>query len=208
MLKNVQEKKRVINMNDKINIKPRALMFPAPAVIASAYDENDKADACTLAFAAMCSHFPPCVMIAINSTAKRKTLNDILERKEFVVGFPNMNQVDETDYLGIISGYDEDKLTEVSWTTSCGQIVHAPIINELKVSVECKVINIIEVGSHTQITGEIVNIIADKSVLNEEGKISLELLKPIVYDDVLYDYFSVGSKIADAFNAGFKYVKK
>lgn len=62
-------------------------------------------------------------------------------------------------------------------------------------------------GSHTQITGEIVNIIADKSVLNEEGKISIELLKPIVYDDVLYDYFSIGSKIDDAFKSGLKYKK-
>ena len=197
-----------LKMNDKISLKPRALMYPAPAVIASAYDENDKANACTLAFATMCSHFPPCIMIAINSTAKRKTLNDILERKEFVVGFPCINQVDETDYLGIISGYDEDKLDKISWTTTCGDKVHAPIINELKVSVECKVINIIEVGSHIQISGEIVNIIADKSVLNEEGKISLELLEPIVYDDVLYDYFKVGSKIADAFNTGLKYVEK
>ena len=203
MLRNVQEiNKREKKMKDKSSLKPRALMYPAPAIIASAYDENDKADACTLAFATMCSHFPPCIMIAINSTAKRKTLKDILERKEFVVGFPNIYQVDETDYLGITSGYDEDKLDNISWSTSCGEKVHAPIINELKLSVECEVINIIEVGSHTQITGEIVNIIADKSVLNEEGKISLELLKPIVYDDVLYDYFTVGSKIANAFNTG------
>lgn len=194
-------------MNEKISLNPRALIYPAPAVIASAYDENDKADACTLAFAAMCSHFPPCLMIAINSTAKRKTLKDILERKEFVVGFPDINQVDETDYLGIVSGYDEDKLDKLSWTTSPAEKVHAPIINELKVSVECKVINIVEVGSHTQITGEIVNIIADKSVLNDEGKISIELLKPIVYDDVLYDYFSIGSKIDDAFKSGLKYKK-
>ena len=192
-------------MNEKISLNPRALIYPAPAVIASAYDENDKADACTLAFAAMCSHFPPCLMIAINSTAKRKTLKDILERKEFVVGFPDINQVDETDYLGIVSGYDEDKLDKISWTTSPAEKVHAPIINELKVSVECKVINIVEVGSHTQITGEIVNIIADKSVLNDECKISIELLKPIVYDDVLYDYFSIGSKIDDAFKSGLKY---
>ena len=192
-------------MTDKISLKPRALMYPAPAVIASAYDENDKADACTLAFATMCSHIPPCLMIAINSTAKRKTLKDILERREFVVGFPDIDKIDETDYIGIVSGYDEDKLDKVSWTTCCGEIVHAPVINELKLSVECKVVNVVEVGSHTQITGEIVNILADKSVLNEDGKISLELLRPIVYDDVLYNYFDVGSKIKNAFSSGLKY---
>ena len=64
------------------------------------------------------------------------------------------------------------------------------------------------VGSHTQITGEIVNIIAEEEVLNAEGKISLELLDPIVYDDVLYDYFKVGKKESDAFKPGLRYHKE
>ena len=196
---------KVIIMSNKVNIKPRAVMYPAPAVIASAYDENGRADACTLAFATMCSHFPPCIMIAINSTAKRKTLKDILERKEFVLGFPNVEQIAQTDYLGIVSGYDEDKIKKVSFTISQAKKVNAPIINELRVSLECKVVNIFEVGSHTQITGEIVNIVADEEVLDENDRISLELLRPIVYDDVMYDYFEVGQKIEDAFNVGLKF---
>ena len=71
-------------MSEKVNIKPRAMMYPAPAVIASAYDNDGKADACTLAFATMCSHKPPAVMIAINSTLKRKTLADILEQRNLL----------------------------------------------------------------------------------------------------------------------------
>lgn len=187
----------------KINIKPRAIMYPAPAVIMSAYDENGKADACTLAFATMCSHKPPCVMIAINTTAKRKTLKDILETREFVLGFPSIDQIAEADYLGMFSGHDEDKLENISWTTKKGDNVNAPVINELKVSVECKVINVVDdVGSHTQITGEIVNILADEDVLDDNGRISMELVDPIVYDDVLYDYFEIGKKKSDAFKPG------
>ncbi len=187
----------------KINIKPRAIMYPAPAVIVSAYNENGKADACTLAFATMCSHKPPCVMIAINTTAKRKTLKDILETREFVLGFPSIDQIAEADYLGMFSGHDEDKLENISWTTKKGDNVNAPVINELKVSVECKVINVVDdVGSHTQITGEIVNILADEDVLDDNGRISMELVDPIVYDDVLYDYFEIGKKKSDAFKPG------
>lgn len=187
----------------KINITPRAIMYPAPAVIVSAYDENGKADACTLAFATMCSHKPPCVMIAINTTAKRKTLKDILETREFVLGFPSIDQIAEADYLGMFSGHDEDKLENISWTTKKGDNVNAPVINELKVSVECKVINVVDdVGSHTQITGEIVNILADEDVLDDNGRISMELVDPIVYDDVLYDYFEIGKKKSDAFKPG------
>ncbi len=194
-------------MSNKLNLKPRAMMYPSPAVIASAYDEEGKADSCTLAFAAMCSHQPPAVMIAINSTAKRKTLRSILERKEFVLGFPTIDQVAETDYIGMASGYDVDKIEKVGFTTKKAEKVNAPIINEMKVSVECKVMNIVEVGSHTQITGEILNIQADEDVIGEKGKIDLKLLNPIVYDDVLYDYYQVGDKIADAFNVGVKFRK-
>jgi flavin reductase (DIM6/NTAB) family NADH-FMN oxidoreductase RutF len=61
----------------KVNVKNHTMMYPAPAVVASAYDEDGNADACTLAFATMCSHHPPAVMIAINSTLKRKTLKSI-----------------------------------------------------------------------------------------------------------------------------------
>ncbi|MBO5966678.1 MAG: flavin reductase family protein, partial [Methanobrevibacter sp.] len=166
-----------------------------------------KADSCTLAFAAMCSHKPPAVMIAINSTAKRKTLKSILERKEFVLGFPTAEQVAETDFIGIASGYDVDKIEKVGFTTTKAKEVNAPIINEMKVSIECKVMNIAEVGSHTQITGEIVNIQADEDVIGEKGKVDLKLLNPIVYDDVVDDYFEVGVIIAVAFYVGVKFRK-
>ena len=130
-----------------------------------------------------------------------------MERKEFVVGFPTIEQAAETDYIGIASGYDEDKLAKVGFTTTKAKKVNAPIINEMKVSIECKVMNIVEVGSHTQITGEIVNIQADEDVLGEKGRVDLKLLNPIVYDDVLYDYYAVGNKIADAFNIGTEFRK-
>ena len=142
----------------KINLKPRTMMYPAPAVVASAYDEDGNPDCCTLAFATMCSHHPPAVMIAINSTLKRKTLADILKSNEFCIGFPSCEHMDETDYFGIESGYNQNKLEKVNFSYRDAEMVNAPIIEEFKVSVECRVMNIAEVGSHTQVTGEIVNM--------------------------------------------------
>jgi flavin reductase (DIM6/NTAB) family NADH-FMN oxidoreductase RutF len=181
------------------------MMFPAPAVVASAYDEERNADCCTLAFATMCSHHPPAVMIAINSTLKRKTLKSILFSKEFCIGFPGTEHVAETDYIGIASGYDTDKLEDVNFTYTDGEVVNAPIINEFKVSLECKVIHVAEVGSHTQITGEIVNVQADESVLDEKNKIQVLELNPVVYDDISHDYYEMGGEIADGFRVGLKY---
>lgn len=191
----------------KVNVKNHTMMYPAPAVVASAYDENGRADACTLAFATMCSHHPPAVMIAINSTLKRKTLKSILQTKEFCIGFGSIEHLAEVDYLGIESGYKEDKLAKINFTPIKAEKVNAPIIDEFKVSLECKVIHVAEVGSHTQITGEIVNVQADSDVVDEKGKIIFEKVNPIAYDDITHSYYEMGDKIADAFKVGLKFRK-
>ncbi|WP_455644900.1 flavin reductase family protein [Methanosphaera sp.] len=189
----------------KKNVNLQTMMYPAPAVVASAYDKEGKADACTLAFASMISHVPPSIIIGINHSAKRKTLEDIVERGEFVVGFPSMEHVTETDYLGLDSGHDVDKLERVGFTTTKAQKVNAPIINEFKVSLECRVTHMVDIGSHKQITGEIVNVQADEEILNDKDMILVEKLDPIIYDDVSYRYFSLGEEKAKAFNTGLKY---
>lgn len=191
----------------KINVKKHTMMYPAPAVVASAYDEDGNADACTLAFATMCSHHPPAVMIAINSTLKRKTLKSILNTEEFCLAFPSVEHVEEVDYLGIESGYNANKLEKVNFNYHKAQKVNAPIIEEFKVSLECRVMHIAEVGSHTQITGEIVNVQADDSVLNEKNKIDFELLDPLAYDDITHSYYRTGEKIDNAFKPGLKFKK-
>ena len=186
----------------KVNVNNHTMMYPAPAVVASAYDEEGRADACTLAFATMCSHRPPAVMIAINSTLKRKTLKSILHSKEFCLAFPSVEHVGEVDYLGIESGYRQDKLAKIGFSHQKGEKVNAPIINEFSVSLECRVMHIAEVGSHTQITGEIVNVQADEDVVDENGKIIFEKVNPIVWDDITHSYYETGGKIADGFNVG------
>lgn len=189
----------------KVNVKNHTMMYPAPAVVASAYDEEGRADACTLAFATMCSHRPPAVMIAINSTLKRKTLKSILHSKEFCLAFPSVEHVGEVDYLGIESGYRQDKLAKIGFSHQKGEKVNVPIINEFSVSLECRVMHIAEVGSHTQITGEIVNVQADEDVVDENGKIIFEKVNPIVWDDITHSYYETGGKIADGFNVGLKF---
>lgn len=183
------------------------MMYPAPAVVASAYDENGNADACTLAFATMYSHHLLAIMIAINSTLKRKTLKSIMHTKEFCVGFPSSNHASEVDYLGIETGYNEDKISKIGFTYKKAECVDAPIIEEFKVSLECRVMDINPVGSHTQITGEIVNIQADESVLDDKNRIVFEKLNSLAYDDVTHSYFAMGDNIADAFKVGLKFKK-
>ena len=189
----------------KKSLKLRAVVSPTPAIIAAAYDENGKADACTLAFYTPTSHKPPCLTIAINATAKRKTLKSILHSGAFTIGYPSIEQAAEADYIGIASGYEHDKIAEVGWTTSKAEKVNAPVINELKLTIECKVVNTVTIGSHTQITGEVVNIQADESIIDERGKYDLAKLNPIIYDEEQFAYRTVGGKTADAFKAGLRF---
>lgn len=191
----------------KVNVKNHTMMYPAPAVVASAYDGEGNADACTLAFATMCSHKPPAVMIAINSTLKRKTLKSILKTKEFCLAFASAEHAAEVDYLGIESGYREDKLSKIGFHHKKADKINAPLIEEFKLSLECRVMHMAEVGSHTQITGEIVNVQADSDVVDDKGKIIFEKVNPIAYDDITHSYYEMGEKIADAFKVGLKFRK-
>ena len=189
----------------KKSLKLRAVVSPTPAIIAAAYDENGKADACTLAFYTPTSHKPSCLTIAINATAKRKTLKSILRSGAFTIGYPSIEQAAEADWIGMASGYEHDKIAEVGWTTTKAEKVNAPVINELKLTIECKVVNTVDIGSHTQITGEVVNIQADESILDERGKYDLAKLNPIIYDEEQFTYRTVGGVAAKAFSVGLRF---
>ena len=189
----------------KKELKLHAVVAPTQTVIASAYDKDGKADACTLAFYMVSSHIPPCVTIAINATQRRKTLQSILDSKAFVVGFPSCDQVREADYLGVESGYITDKLKNIGFTTTKARTVHAPVINELLLSLECELVHTVTVGSHMQLTGEVKNILADESILNDQNKILLNKLQPIIYDEEGRAYWDLGEKVSDAFKPGVEY---
>lgn len=186
----------------KKELKLRAVVSPTETVIVSAYDNEGSACACTLAFYMVSSHVPPCVTVAINATHQRKTLQAMLQSRAFVLGFPGEDQVTEADYLGVESGYNTDKLANIGYSVSEAQTVHAPVINELRLSLECELVHTVTIGSHMQLTGEVKRILADESIINEKGRIVLEKLKPVIYDGEQGVYLSAGVKISDAFRPG------
>ena len=192
----------------KKELKLHAVVSPTETVVVSAYDEEGKPQACTLAFYMVSSHVPPCVTVAINATQKRKTLKAMLSSGAFALGFPSIDQAREADYLGVESGYDADKLANIGYTTADAKTVDAPLVNEFKLSLECEIVHTVTVGSHTQVTGEVKRIIADESILNDRGKVELEKLKPLIYDEEQFRYLSVGDKVSDAFKPGAELKKR
>lgn len=82
------------------------------------------------------------------------------------------------------------------------------MINEILLSLECELVHSVTVGSHTQLTGEVKNIIADERILNDNDKIMINKLKPIIYNEEEVEYMSVGEKLADAFKTGMQFKKQ
>ena len=191
----------------KKELKLHAVVSPTETVVVSAYDETGKAEACTLAFYMVSSHIPPCITIAVNASQRRKTLAAMLKTKAFVLGFPSVDQVKEADYLGVESGYNTDKLANIGYSTSEAKTVHAPVINELSLSLECEIVHTVIVGSHMQITGEVKRILADENILTDKDRINLSKLKPIIYDEEQVQYLAIGEKVADAFRPGMEMKK-
>ncbi len=192
----------------KRELKLHSVVSPTQTVVVSAYDEEGKPQACTLAFYMVSSHVPPCVTVAINATQRRKTLAAMLSSGAFVLGFPSVDQVAEADYLGVESGYNADKLANIGYTTTDAETVSAPIVDEFPLSLECQIVHTVTVGSHTQVTGEVKRILADESIIDDKGNVLLEKLRPIIYDEEQLRYLSLGEKVADAFRTGTELKKR
>ncbi|MBR4181662.1 MAG: flavin reductase [Candidatus Methanomethylophilaceae archaeon] len=102
---------------------------------------------------------------------------------------------EEADYLGIESGYSMDKLADIGFTVTKGERADVPVIDQIKVTLECRVIEKTDVGSHTQLFGEILCIHADDDVIGEDGRPDMKLADPLMYDDYNLTYYSLGERI-------------
>lgn len=126
-------------------------------------------------------------------SAGHKTTANILARKAFTVSMATAEQAVACGYVGIESGNKAaDKVAKAGWHTTKAEFVDAPLIDELPMAVECRLV------------GEIVNVSADESVLDENSKIDPDNLRPITFDPVHNTYRVLGEKVGNAFLDGAK----
>ena len=104
------------------------------------------------------------------------------------------------DYVGLVSANKEDrKMEKAGFTTTESAFVHAPIINELPLTLECE---LLEVIGGSKYLGKIVNVSIDERVLGDDGQLSLEKFSPITYDTAHYGYYRLGERVGNAFKDG------
>lgn len=179
----------------KKNLGAVPMMFPQPVLIIGTYDEEGKANAMNAAWGGIVGMDK--IIIDLSS---HKTTDNIMKRGAFTVSMGDKDHVVACDYVGLVSANTEaDKMEKAGFTTTKSEFVDAPVINELPVALECKLIKVIDDNMYL---AQIVNVVADESVLSEEGKITLTKFFPITYDTSEFGYYTLGERVGTAFKDG------
>ena len=169
-----------------------------PVLIVGTYDENGAPNAMNAAWGGI--YETNLVMVCLAD--EHKTTENIRKTGAFTVSSATAKTAVACDYVGIVSANDvPDKFDRAGFHAVKSEFVNAPIIEELPMTVECKLLKFNEDGI---CIGEIVNVSADESVLDENGKIDAKKLDPIIYDSVSHAYWSFGEKVGRAFFDGKK----
>lgn len=179
------------------NFGAKPWTYPQPVFILAAYGEDGIPNAMNAAWGGISDDQE----ISLCISAGHKTTADILARKAFTVNMATAAQVVPCDYVGIASGNNvPDKLAKAGWHTTKSEYVDAPLIDELPMAVECRLVSYDP--ESCRLVGEIVNVSADESVLDAQGKIDPDKLEPITFDPIHNTYRKLGEKVGNAFRDG------
>ena len=189
------------NKNGKELWKPGNMLYPIPAVMVSCQRKGEKPNIITVAWAGNVCSSP--AMLSISVRKERYSYDILKETGEFVVNLTNRKLAAATDWCGVRSGKDYDKFKEMHLTPQESRFVSAPGIAESPVNIECKVKNILELGSHDMFVAEVLGVTVDEKLLDNKGKFDLRAADLISYSHG--EYFALGEKIG---KFGYSVVKK
>ena len=180
-------------------------LFPMPVVIVSAYDREGIPNAMTAAWA----QITDMDKIALFVDPDQRTMKNIQETKAFTVAIADVAHMAEADFIGIASGNNmPDKLEKSGFHVTKSEFVNAPLIEELPVSMDCELADIIDTEDVYAMVGKIVNICAEDRVIGEDGKVNPEQIHALIFDQFRNGYYAVGEMVGQAWNAGKDLVRK
>ena len=184
----------------KKSLGAKTIVPITPVWVVGTYDREGKPNAMTAAWGGVCCSQPPCIYVSLRKATY--TYSNIMERKSFKVSIPSETYTKEADYFGLSSGKTVDKFSAAGLTPVKSDLVDAPYVKEFPLIIECKVIQVVEIGLHTEFIGEIVDVKADSSVLNEKDLPDIEKVKPIIWNPAGMTYHEVGKRVGQAFSIG------
>lgn len=164
--------------------KPGNMLYPLPVVLVSMADRTGKYNIITIAWAGTVCTNPP--MVSISVRPDRYSYPILKDTGEFVVNLTTRELAYATDFCGVKSGRDVDKFKALGLTVLPAQNVDAPLIGESPVNIECKVRQIMALGSHHMFLADVAAVHADEKYMDEKKKFHLEKAEPIVYSHGAY----------------------
>ena len=186
----------------KVAFKPGTMIYPLPAVMVSCGDDYDNYNIITIGWTGtICSNPPMCYI----SVRKERYSHGIISRTgEFVINLTTEELAYATDWCGVKSGRDFNKFKELHLTPKPAQIVKAPLIGESPLNIECKVVEVKELGSHDMFIANVVAVDAEEKLIDKStGAFQFNHTGPLAYSHG--KYYGLGEKIG---GFGFSVKKK
>ncbi len=173
-------------------------IFPMPVLLISTFNEDGSVDVMNAAWGTMLDRD----MVALNLTETHKTVQNIKNRKGFVIHIADAKHVKEADYFGIVSGNKEpDKFKKSGLTFSSSDLVESPIINEFPIAMECAFVEYQSDETGLGVIGKVLRTsVEEKNIVN--GKVDVHSLEAIAFDPYTLGYYKVSERVGNAFKDG------
>lgn len=185
-------------MPRKVTMHPERLMYPRPTLLVGA-NIDGKANFMTVGGGGVANAEPPMISVLIRH--HRYTLKGILQNLTFSVNTPSSDLVAETDYCGIESGAEVDKVSACKFKVFYGNLLTAPLIEQCPVNLECKVVHILNLGSHALVIGQVEGTYVSEDCLTQ-GKPDVSKIRPLIYNHESGEYLAFGKVVAKAYSIG------
>ena len=178
------------------NFGAKPILYPQPVFIIATWNEDGTANAMNAAWGGISEANEISMCISEN----HRTTRNVLQRGAFTVSMATVDYVAQCDYLGVVSGdQTPDKLARCGFHVQKSEFVDAPVILELPMAVECRLVSYDP--ESCRMVGEVVNVCAEESVLTD-GRIDPAKLRPITFDGMNHAYLVLGEKVGNAFSDG------
>lgn len=180
--------------------KPGTMVSPVPPVMVSC-GSLEKPNILTIAWTGIVNTIPAMTYISVRP--ERHSYPIIKERGEFVINLTTRRLTRAADYCGVKSGANTDKFAACKLTAEPASQVSAPLIKESPVNIECRVKQVIPLGSHEMFLAQIVAVNVDEELVDQNGKLHLDRSGLVAYSHG--EYFALGEKLG---SFGFSVRKK
>lgn len=184
----------------KIQWRGGALLAPLPAVMVTC-GNMEKANIVTVAWTGILNTIPPKSYIALRPS--RYSYDIIKENREFAIHLTTVSMAKSADYCGMVTGRKVDKFKKCNFHKEQATQISVPLIAEAPLSLECKVTDIIPLGSHDMFLCDIVAVNVEETLVDKNGRLNIEKANLAAFAHG--EYFELGKKIG---NFGYSMKKK